>query len=54
MRVSNRYSWRAVFEQDLWDERDVPAQREMIVEVILRYVRGVTGSCDRIDSDSSA
>lgn len=39
MRVSNRYSWRAVFEKDLWDERDVPAQREMIVDVILRYVQ---------------
>nr|WP_319483344.1 TetR/AcrR family transcriptional regulator [uncultured Cohaesibacter sp.] len=39
MRVSNRYSWRAVFDMDLWDEADVPAQREMIVETILRYVK---------------
>ncbi len=39
MRVSNRYSWRAVFDMDLWDEADVPAQREMIVDAILRYVR---------------
>ncbi|WP_319411747.1 TetR/AcrR family transcriptional regulator [uncultured Cohaesibacter sp.] len=39
MRVSNRYSWRAVFDMDLWDEEDVPAQREMIVEAILRYVK---------------
>ena len=39
MRVSNRYSWRAVFDMDLWDEADIPAQREMIVETILRYVK---------------
>ncbi len=38
MRVSNRYSMRAAFERDLWDPGDVPAQREMIVETILRYV----------------
>ncbi len=38
MRVSNRYSMRAVFEKDLWDEDDVPRQRRMIVETILRYV----------------
>ncbi len=39
MRVSNRYSMRAVFERDLWDRDDVPRQRQMIVETILRYVR---------------
>ncbi|WP_319567336.1 TetR/AcrR family transcriptional regulator [Cohaesibacter marisflavi] len=39
MRVSNRYSWRAVFDIDLWDEAEVPAQRDMIVETILRYVK---------------
>lgn len=39
MRVSNRYSMRAVFEKDLWDAADVPLQRRMIVETILRYVR---------------
>ncbi len=38
MRVSNRYSMRAVFEKDLWDEADVPRQRRMIVDTILRYV----------------
>lgn len=38
MRVSNRYSMRAAFERDLWDPQDVPVQREMIVETILRYV----------------
>lgn len=39
IRVSNRYTWKAVFEMDLWDEDDVPSQREMIVEAVLRYVR---------------
>jgi len=39
IRVSNRYTWNAVFERDLWDEDDVPLQREMIVEAVLRYVR---------------
>lgn len=38
MRVSNRYSMRAVFEKDLWDPQDVPLQRAMIIEAILRYV----------------
>jgi AcrR family transcriptional regulator len=38
MRVSNRYSMRAVFEKDLWEAGDVPLQRRMIVETILRYV----------------
>ncbi len=38
MRVSNRYSMRAVFEKDLWEADDVPVQRQMIVETILRYV----------------
>ncbi len=38
MRVSNRYTMRAVFEKDLWDKDDVSLQREMIVETILRYV----------------
>ncbi len=38
MRVSNRYSMRAVFEKDLWDKEDVPAQRQMVVETVLRYV----------------
>ncbi|WP_316858560.1 TetR/AcrR family transcriptional regulator [uncultured Cohaesibacter sp.] len=39
MRVSNRYSWRAVFDMDLWEEKHAKAQREMIVETILRYVK---------------
>jgi AcrR family transcriptional regulator len=39
MRVSNRYTWRAVFEMDLWDEEDAPKQRELIVETILRCLR---------------
>lgn len=39
IRVSNRYTWNAVFEMDLWQDDDVPQQREMIVDAILRYVR---------------
>ena len=38
MRVSNRYTMHAAFERDLWDPNDVPLQRKMIVETILRYV----------------
>jgi len=39
IRVSNRYTWNAVFEMDLWREDDVPRQRQMIIDAILRYVR---------------
>jgi AcrR family transcriptional regulator len=39
MRVSNRYTWRAVFEKDLWDPADAPLQRQMIIDAVLRYVR---------------
>lgn len=38
IRVSNRYTWNAVFEMDLWDKDDISAQRQMIVEAVLRYV----------------
>ena len=38
IRVSNRYTWNAVFEMDLWDKDDIPLQRQMIVEAVLRYV----------------
>lgn len=39
IRVSNRYTWNAVFEMDLWNENDIPQQRRMIIDAILRYVR---------------
>ena len=39
IRVSNRYTWNAVFEMDLWAEQDIPGQRQMIIDAILRYVR---------------
>lgn len=39
MRVSNRYTWRAVFSMDLWDDADAPKQRELIVESILRCLK---------------
>ena len=39
IRISNRYTWNAVFEMDLWDEEDAKLQRQMIVEAVLRYVK---------------
>lgn len=39
MRVSNRYTVYAVFEKDLWDTNDAEAQRTMIVESVLRYLK---------------
>ena len=39
IRVSNRFTWNAVFEMDLWDKDDVALQRQMIVEAVLRYVK---------------
>jgi AcrR family transcriptional regulator len=39
MRVSNRYTWNAVFEKDLWDPEDAALQRQLIIEAVLRYVR---------------
>ena len=42
MRVSNRYTVYAVFGKDLWDPDDVPSQREMIVEAVLRYLKPET------------
>ena len=39
MRVSNRYTWNAVFEKDLWDPEDAALQRQLIIEAVLRYVK---------------
>ena len=39
MRVSNRFTVYAVFGKDLWDPDDVPLQREMIVEAVMRYLQ---------------
>jgi AcrR family transcriptional regulator len=39
MRVSNRYTWNAVFEKDLWDPDDASRQRQLIIEAVLRYVK---------------
>ena len=45
IRVSNRYTWNAVFEMDLWEKDDVALQRQMIVEAVLAYVRpGAVGA----------
>jgi AcrR family transcriptional regulator len=39
LRVSNRYTWRAIFEMDLWEPNEAESQRQLIVEAVLRYVR---------------
>jgi AcrR family transcriptional regulator len=39
MRISNRYTWNAVFEKDLWDPEDAVLQRQLIIETVLRYVK---------------
>jgi len=39
IRVSNRYTWNAVFEMDLWEKDDIAQQRQMIIEAVLRYVK---------------
>ena len=39
IRVSNRYTWNAVFEMDLWKKDDIAQQRQMIIEAVLRYVK---------------
>ena len=39
IRVSNRYTWNAVFEMDLWEKDDVAQQRQMIIEAVLGYVK---------------
>ena len=38
-RVSNRYTWRAIFDIDLWETEKAAAQRQMITDAVLRYVR---------------
>lgn len=42
MRVSNRYTWKAIFELDLWAPEEAKAQRQMIVEATLRYLQPVS------------
>jgi AcrR family transcriptional regulator len=38
-RVSNRHTWQAIFELDLWETENATLQRQMIVDAVLRYVR---------------
>ena len=37
-RVSNRYTWRAIFGMDLWQEDHVVVQKRMAIDAVLRYV----------------
>ena len=39
IRVSNRYTWKAVFNMDLWEPESAGLQRELIVDAVLRYVK---------------
>lgn len=48
-RVSNRYTWRALFDVDLWEPETAASQRRMIVEIVLRYVLARE---DEADGDS--
>ncbi|SEE69712.1 transcriptional regulator, TetR family [Rhizobiales bacterium GAS191] len=38
-RVSNRHTWRVIFERDLEATGDAKLQRNMTVEAVLRYLR---------------
>ena len=38
-RVSNRHTWAAIFKRDLRAAEHVAAQRVMVVEAVLRYLR---------------
>jgi AcrR family transcriptional regulator len=37
-RVANRYTWRAIFGMDLWQDDRVVVQKRMVVDAVLRYV----------------
>jgi len=37
-RVSNRHSWRLVFQRDLVEAEEAARQREVVVEAVLRYL----------------
>lgn len=50
IRVSNRYTWNAVFEMDLWKKDDIAQQRQMIIEAVLRYVRPGDGAAAQVGS----
>ncbi len=39
IRVSNRYTWNAVFGMDLCEAENARLQRELIVDAVLRYVK---------------
>ena len=47
IRVSNRYTWNAVFEMDLWERDDVARQRQMIIDAVLRYVKPGAPAADQ-------
>ena len=54
IRVSNRYTWNAVFEMDLWEKDDIARQRQMIVEAVLAYVKPDAASAVAAQAGSGA
>jgi AcrR family transcriptional regulator len=38
-RVSNRYTWLAIFGLDLWEKESTARQRQMAIDTVLNYVR---------------
>ena len=41
-RVSNRHSWKIIFQRDLTEPVDAAAQREMLVQAVMGYLRPQT------------
>ncbi len=46
-RVSNRYTWQAIFEIDLWEKANAELQRQMTIETVMSYVKR-DGTLDRV------
>ncbi len=38
-RVSNRHTWKVIFKRDLTTPQDAALQREMVVDVVMRFLR---------------
>lgn len=40
-RMSNRHTWKVLFERDIWEKESAEAQRLMIIEAVLAYLKPV-------------
>jgi hypothetical protein len=38
-RVSNRHTWKVIFNRDLSTAKEIRLQREMVVDAVLNYLR---------------